>query len=106
MPSFYKDDVKREFNHVLEAFSILKLPILRLIEKIDEYKQSDQKGHDRINIKYHLKMSDIEKVRNKKILLVDDVMTTGSTLKASISLVKQGHPKDIKILTLTKVTNH
>lgn len=106
MPSFYKDDIRREFNHVIEAFDSLKLPYLHLIEKIDEYKQSDQKYKDRTNISKHLKVSDLEKVRNKKILLVDDVVTTGSTLKAAISLIKRGKPKDIKILTIAKVKHH
>lgn len=106
MPSFYKDDIRREFNHVIEAFNCLKLPCLHLVEKIDEYKQADQKYKDRINISKHLKVSDLEKVRNKKILLVDDVITTGSTLKAAISLLKRGGPKDIKILTIAKVKHH
>ena len=106
IPSYENDDVRREFNHVKEAFNCLKLERLDILEKIDEYKQSDQKRKDRDKIKYHLKVSDLEKVNNKKILLVDDVVTTGSTLKACIALMKQGHPKCIKILTLAKVVNH
>ena len=106
VPSYYKDDIKREFNHVKEAFKCLDLPSIDIIEKIDEYKQSDQHHKDRINIKYHLKVSDIEKIQNKKILLVDDVMTTGSTLKACIALLRRGKPKKIEILTLAKVMHH
>ena len=45
-------------------------------------------------------------VKNKRILLIDDVVTTGSTLKASIDLIKKGSPKDIKILVLAKVDHH
>ena len=106
IPSYYKDDVRREFNHVMEAFKCLNLPILPIIEKKDEYKQSDQRKEDRINIKYHLKVSDLDKVKNKRILLVDDVVTTGSTLKACIALIKSAHPKAIKILTIAKTIHH
>lgn len=106
IPSYYLEDTRREFNHVKEAFNSMKLERLDILEKIDEYKQSNQKHKDRMNIKYHLKVSDIEKVRNKKILIVDDVVTTGSTLKATIDLINQGHPKCIKILTLAKVMHH
>ena len=106
VPSYYKDDIRREFNHVIEAFNIMKLPYLNIIEKSDEYKQAEQKKEDRKNIKYHLKLSDLEKVRNKKILIVDDVVTTGSTLKACIDLIRGGHPKCIKILTIAKVRHH
>ena len=106
IPSYYKDDARREFNHVIEAFNALKLPYLSIVEKKDEYKQSDQRKEDRINIKYHLKVSDLENIKNKKILLVDDVITTGSTLRACINLIKPGHPKDIKILTIAKTKHH
>lgn len=103
IPSYEIDDIRREFNHVKEAFKALNLPALDLISKIDEYKQSDQKAVDRPNIIKHLKVSDLEKVKNKKLLIVDDVVTTGSTLKSSIELLKKGRPKDIKILTIAKV---
>jgi len=106
VPSYYKDDIRREFNHVIEAFRCMNLPYINIVEKIDEYKQSDQKKSNRINIKEHLKVSDLEKVKNKKILIVDDVVTTGSTLQATIDLLKEGHPKDIKILTIAKVRHH
>jgi xanthine phosphoribosyltransferase len=39
---------------------------------------------------------------NDKILIVDDVFTTGSTLNAAIDLIKQGQPKNIKVLVLSK----
>ena len=106
IPSSEISDIKRDYNHVVEAFNCLNLPMLKILSKIDEYKQSDQKALDRINIKYHLKVSDVECVRNKKILLVDDVITTGSTLKASIDLLNQGHPKCIKILTIARTIHH
>jgi len=106
IPSYYKDDIRREFNHVIEAFNCLKLPYLPIIEKIDEYKQSDQHKTDRMNISKHLKVSDLDKVHGKKILLVDDVVTTGSTLKACIELIRGAQPKDIKILTIAKTMNH
>ena len=37
-----------------------------------------------------------------KILIVDDVITTGATLRASINLIKSLKPKTIEILTMAK----
>lgn len=47
-------------------------------------------------------LKEIEVIKNKKILICDDICTTGSTLKAIIELVKKGNPKDIKILVVAK----
>ena len=38
----------------------------------------------------------------KNILIVDDVFTTGSTIRAAIDLVKQAKPKNIKVLVMAK----
>ena len=40
--------------------------------------------------------------KGEKVLIVDDVMTTGSTLKAMVSLIQKGHPKCIKLLVMSK----
>jgi len=105
-PSSKIDDEKREFNHVIEIFSPLKLQILKSIEKADQYKQSDQNKDNRANIKKHLKMSLSEKMQNKKILIVDDVFTTGCTIKAMIELIRSAKPKEIRVLTIAKVKNY
>lgn len=106
IPSNEVDDERREYNHVVEAFSVLKLPIIHVLYKSELYKQSDQKRSDRNNIHKILKMSDIKLVKNKKILLVDDVCTTGSSLRAAIKLIRKGHPKTIRIFALSKVVGH
>jgi predicted amidophosphoribosyltransferase len=35
-------------------------------------------------------------------LIVDDVYTTGSSVKAAISLIKKYNPKEIRVLTVAK----
>ena len=102
VPSYHTEDLKREFNHVVEIFSSLHLPIERLITKTDNIKQSSLKKSERASISKHLKMSNIEMVKNKKVLLVDDIHTTGSTIQACINLIKPGQPKDIKVLVVAK----
>ena len=38
----------------------------------------------------------------KKVLVVDDVFTTGSSVRAVIDLIKQGKPKKIAVLVVAK----
>lgn len=101
-PSYYLDDERRGFNHVEQIFSSLKMSFLKCITKRDKYKQSEQSKNKRGDIGKHLVLSHIEEIKNKKILIVDDVFTTGNTVRAIIRLIKPYRPKDIKVLVISK----
>ena len=103
-PSFNDDDKAREFNHVIEMFKFLNLPILHIVNKVSRYKQAENKKRARGQIIDHFSCEPLEEIKNKKLLIVDDVMTTGSTLKAMVGLLLPGHPKTIKILVMAKRT--
>lgn len=102
-PSNEDEDEIRGFNHVIEAFELLKLPIQPIIKKKIKFKQSDLDKKEREKIKNKLLITNFEIIHNKKILIVDDIITTGSTIKAMIEMIKKYNPKDIKVLTIAKV---
>lgn len=102
IPSYEEDDEIREFNHVVEIFKILNLQMLFLIKKTKRVKQATSGVKARRDISKYMELIDRPDLFNKKILLVDDVYTTGSTMKAAIDLVKQLHPKKIKVLVISK----
>ena len=100
-PSHKKSDEERGFNHVEEIFSILKLKMMKCIHKTKKVKQADLTTKEREKIGSVLKIEDVD-LRRKKILLVDDVFTTGSTIKSMIKLVKERGAKHIKVLLMSK----
>lgn len=104
IPSYIEDDEKRGFNHVEEIFKNLGLPILKILEKTEHFKQADHTSKERTEIYKYLRITYTDSLINKKILIVDDVYTTGSTMKSAINLVKQLNPKEIKILVMSKTT--
>ena len=95
IPSFAEDDELREFNHVEEMFKLLNLPMK---------KQANSTANQRKEIGKHLSLTSNNKLYGEKILLVDDVYTTGSTMKAAVSLIQKLQPKTIKILVISKTT--
>ena len=102
VPSFSEDDKERGFNHVETIFSKVGLPMVNVLEKTSHFKQANNTGKDRKNIKDYLKIKQLSTLRHKRILIVDDVYTTGSTMKAFIELVKTLSPKEIRILVMSK----
>ena len=101
VPSYYKNDLKREFNHVVKIFKILKLPMLKILRKIKGVKQANSTSKQRKDISKYLTIKNTD-LSGKKVLIVDDVYTTGSTMKAAIKLVEKLHPKTIKVLVISK----
>ena len=105
IPSYEKDDKKREFNHVEEIFKLLKLPMRKLIVKTKGVKQANSSLEKRKDIGKYMLLNNVTDLSKTKVLLVDDVYTTGSTMKAAIRLIEKLHPKDIKILVMSKAEN-
>jgi competence protein ComFC len=98
----HEDDLsKRGFHPLVEIFKTVGLPLLILFEKNRPYRQSEQQGADRQGIQ---QVTILKKNINipERICLVDDVMTTGETLKAMIGLLKPNSIKHVKIFVLAR----
>ena len=102
IPSYIKDDETRGFNHVVEAFKTLGLEILPIISKTAHHKQADLTAKQRAKVSKYLVINKQINLEKCKVLLVDDIYTTGATMKAAINLVERLNPKDIKVLVLAK----
>ncbi len=101
-PSYYLHDYKRGFNHVKATFSILKLPFLDLTYKSKDYKQSQQSRIKRYQVCDIININHGYKIKNKNILIVDDVLTTGTTLFTLKHKIQQYKPKKVKILVISR----
>ena len=106
VPSYHLDDTNRGFNHVEAMFSSLKNKKICLFKKTINHKQSDQKLYNRTKIKDYIYL-DKSKLRGiKKVLIVDDILTTGNTLKSCAKLLTNEGIKDIQLLTICKASNY
>ena len=100
-PSSKESDEERGFNHVEEMFKSLNLKMIKCLHKTKQVKQADLTTKEREKIGDYLVIDDVDLSR-KKILLVDDVFTTGSTIKSMIKLVREKGAKNIKVLLMSK----
>ena len=100
-PSYKDNDEERGFNHVVEIFKILRLKMLCCIHKTKPIKQADLTTKEREKIGDVLVIDNVD-LSHTKVLLVDDVFTTGSTIKSMIKLCREKGAKKIKVLLMSK----
>ena len=98
-PSSEISELKRGFNHLEEVFKNLNMPIIKCFKKIKDWKQSDKKKGERKDIQKVIKIDKRALKGIKKVLIVDDVLTTGSTIKTMIKQIPQNIDKKVLVLS-------
>ena len=86
-PSSNEDNTSRGFIHMYEMVKCLKLPIEDMFYKTRKYNQSDHAFAMRRFIKDYIRLKPNVKIENKKYLIIDDVFTSGSTIKTIIKIL-------------------
>ncbi|NQU03999.1 MAG: ComF family protein [Syntrophaceae bacterium] len=100
---------KRGFNqalilarHIAHKFS-LPLDFTTLKRSVDTKPQVNLGRSERVkNIKGAFEVAHEEKIRGKKILLVDDVYTTGSTVRECARVLIEKGAKEVSVFTLAR----
>lgn len=99
----------RGFNQseiIAKALSMkLNIPILKNVLKRKKFTQTQTKlkKHEREkNVANAFQVKNFGIIKNKSLLLVDDVLTTGSTMKSIALLLKENLAKHIYVCTLAR----
>ena len=104
IPLHWSRYAKRGFNQVdllaEELSKELNVPVLNILERVkktefqsrlsSDEKKKNLQGAFRFSKKFNIKL-----LENKTVLLVDDLLTTGSTLKSAASLLSLAKPGSI-----------
>lgn len=89
VPSSEKKNKNRTFIALEEIFSNLTLNKVNCLYKISDIKQNIKSMNERSEISKHI-VIDKTKLKNiEKVLLVDDVCTSGNSIKAAYTLLKE-----------------
>ncbi len=110
VPLHYTRLLKRKYNQS----ALLSLELNKLIKKevdlssLVKHKKTKPQvqfsGKERIkNVKDAFMVKNPESIKGKRVVLIDDVMTTGSTLKECAKALKKAGAKSIDTLTVARV---
>jgi ComF family protein len=109
MPMHWRKRLERGFNQAeLLAKPIAKLYGLRLSSDLLQKRYgkaqaslSAKERHE--NLKDSFRVAHAQRIAGKRILLVDDVITTGATLRAASAALKAAGARHVSALTLARV---
>lgn len=101
-PSYVSRENKRGFSHVRAMFQVLNLPFIDCLEKTKDVKQADLDYAHRQKIGNYLHLKENTSLKGKKLLFVDDVVTSGATALACVALLKRKDPKAIEVLSMAR----
>ena len=110
VPMTLKSEKEREYNQsrlLAERLSeIVKTPCLALFEKVKEtQRQATLNREDRLkNLKGAFRLISRKQVKEKRILIVDDVSTTGTTAEILAQILNKAKAKSVCLLTLASVS--
>lgn len=94
--------IAKELNKYFKL-EIAENSLIKVKNVIEQSKLNKEDRQNNIINAYEIKNEQI--LENKKVLLIDDIYTTGSTVNECSKMLKLANPKKIGVLTLAKVTN-
>ena len=111
VPLHWSRFAKRGFNQAHEMAKVISResgkPVVQLLKRVRRTKYQAGLGQvlrtSNVQSAFDLRGGDLEKFRGKKILLIDDLMTTGSTLKAAAKKLYNVKPASISALVSCRV---
>lgn len=103
---------ERGFNQVKLMADVLGryygIPVVETLERIRETRaQFDLPRGERFkNVYRAFKVSDHRAIRNRRVLLMDDIYTTGATIIECSKALKAAGASRVEILTLSRAVDH
>ncbi len=108
-PSYFLKSAQRGYNHMFliakEFSKLTNIEINNKIIKKIKYTKPQYKAKNRYkNIKgsFKINKNELKQIKNKTILLIDDITTSGATLEEIINILKENNINDIICLTIAK----
>ncbi|GHH97471.1 ComF family protein [Neobacillus kokaensis] len=93
---------ERGFNQAAALLRESDLPASEILTRVHSEKQSKKSRTERIHLPQVFKVIPDADIQEKRIILFDDIYTTGSTLRHAAKLLKQAGAASIESITLAR----
>lgn len=93
---------ERGFNQAQAFTDLLGLEAMHLLTRVHTEKQSKKSRKERISLPQVFQVTRTEVIQNKSILIMDDIYTTGSTLRHAAKILKIAGAREVSSITLAR----
>ncbi|WP_066368947.1 ComF family protein [Neobacillus fumarioli] len=93
---------ERGFNQAAALLSETGLPATEILTRIHSEKQSKKSRTERIHLLQVFQLTPSVQLQEKKVVLIDDIYTTGSTLRHAAKLLKEAGAASVQSITLAR----
>ena len=93
---------ERGFNQSEALLTMAKLPIAKVLTRKHSEKQSKKSRKERLEQSDVFGVQKIDTIQGEKVLLIDDIYTTGSTIRHAAKVLKNAGAKQIISLTIAR----
>ncbi|MGC8227949.1 ComF family protein [Pseudobacillus badius] len=94
--------VERGFNQAEALAQAAGLDIEDVLQRVHGEKQSKKSRSERLEAANVFGVKEKSSICHKKVLIIDDIYTTGSTLRQAAYLLKQAGAAEVRALTLAR----
>lgn len=93
---------ERGFNQAKLLANLLPLPQLEILQRTHHEKQSKKSRQERLSSSNVFSITDHSIIEEKNLLLIDDIYTTGTTLRHAAKRLKENGAASVSSLTLIR----
>ncbi|MFK2826316.1 ComF family protein [Bacillus sp. B190/17] len=93
---------ERGFNQAEALAREAGLHLIDVLQRVHSEKQAKKSRAERLQAPQVFRLKEKSAVSNKKVLVIDDIYTTGSTLRQAAHLLKQMGAAQVQALTLAR----
>ncbi|PTY80447.1 amidophosphoribosyltransferase [Heyndrickxia sporothermodurans] len=94
--------LERGFNQSTALATEANLNVANLLTRVHTEKQSKKSRQERIHLQQVFNRKDDVKLEGENILLIDDIYTTGSTLRHAAKILKEAGAKSVTSITIAR----